>query len=231
MLSRSFAAVLAASCLLSASSRIHAQQPSPNAHQPDYTLQANSRLVLTDVVVTDSKGNPVHGLRASDFQILDDNKPQILDSFEEHAQAPIASLPQASITPGVYSNQFMMHLPPVLNIIVIDITHLNIPDQMYLYYELTRFINHLPSDQPIAIYWSTGPITVPLQSFTSDHALLLAAVHKALPRFPPVGRFYYSDFNTLHQIAVDPDRSPAARTSSGSPEAQPSTSSPTPPSF
>lgn len=199
MLSRSFAAVLTACCLLTAIPLIHAQQQ----QQPDYTLQANSRLVLTDVVVTDSKGNPVHGLRASDFQILDDNKPQILASFEEHAETPAASLPQASLTPGVYSNQFMMHLPPVLNIVVIDITHLNIPDQMYLNYELSRFINHLPPDQPIAIYWSTGPVTVPLQSFTSDHALLLAAVKKALPHFPPVGRFYYSDFNTLHQIAVD----------------------------
>jgi VWFA-related protein len=200
MLSRSFAAVLAASCLLTASPLIRAQQQQP---RPDYTLQASSRLVLTDVVVTDSKGNPVHGLKSSDFQILDDNKPQILASFEEHATAPVALLPQASITPGVYSNQFMMHLPPVLNIIVIDITHLNIPDQMYLNYELTRFINHLPPDQPIAIYWSTGPVTVPLQSFTSDRALLLAAVHKALPHFPPIGRFYYSDFSTLHQIAVD----------------------------
>jgi hypothetical protein len=37
--------------------------------QSGYSLQANSRVVLTDVTVTDKKGNPVHGLKASDFRI------------------------------------------------------------------------------------------------------------------------------------------------------------------
>jgi hypothetical protein len=53
------------------------------------------------------------------------------------------------------------------------------------------------------LYWCRGPNAILLQSFTSDHALLLAAVHKAIPRFPPTGREFYSDLATLQQIAAD----------------------------
>jgi hypothetical protein len=64
---------------------------SPSTQQPVYTLHANKRAVLTDVTVTDREGNPIHGLNASAFQILDNGKPQDLASFEEHSGAPIES--------------------------------------------------------------------------------------------------------------------------------------------
>ncbi len=44
---------------LAASAQSQPQNQAP-ANQP-YTIQANSRVVLTDLTVTDRKGNPVHG--------------------------------------------------------------------------------------------------------------------------------------------------------------------------
>ena len=38
------------------------QQPPPPPADRPYTIRTISRVVLTDVTVTDSKGNPVHGL-------------------------------------------------------------------------------------------------------------------------------------------------------------------------
>jgi len=187
------------------SASVHAQSVSgaAPAQRPNYTFQTTTRIVLTDVTVTDSKGNPVQGLKASDFHIFDNGKPQALLSFNEHTAAPVATIPQSPAAPGVYNNDFLLHLPSVLNIIVIDTTNLAIVDQMYLNYELTRFLKQLPPDEPLAIYWRTGPGSILLQNFTSDRALLLAAVHKALPHFPPTGREYYSDFATLYKIAFD----------------------------
>lgn len=202
MLPRSCAAVLAASCLLAASAGFAGAQSSGN-QRPAYTFHAGTRVVLTDVTVTDKHGNPVPGLKASDFQIFDNNQPQSLASFEEHATTPVEALPRVSTAPGVYSNAFLEHLPPVLDIVVLDITNLEILDQMYLNYQLTRFFKNLPAGEPVALYWRDGPASLLLQTFTSDHALLLDALHKALPRFPPTGRMYYSDFATLHQIALD----------------------------
>lgn len=185
--------------LFAFSALVHAQSSSPQ--EPEYTFHVGSRIVLTDVTVTDRSGNPVHGLKASDFQILDNNKPQLLASFEEHA-TPVAPMEQTSGSPGVYSNDFLQHLPPALNIIVIDITNLDLPDQMYLSYELNRFIRNLPAGQPLAIFWQSGESNLLLQSLTTDRNLLLAAVRKAIPRFPPPDRGTYTEsgYVTLQTI-------------------------------
>jgi VWFA-related protein len=190
--------------LFAVSALLHAQSPSPQ--QPEYTFHVGSRIVLTDVTVTDRNGNPVHGLKASDFQIFDNNKPQVIASFEEHITTPVPPMEQASTAPGVYSNGFLQHLPPALNIIVIDITNLNLPDQMYLYYELNQFIKNLPAGQPLAIYWQYGDANLLLQSFTTDRDLLSAAVRKAIPRFPrPDRNSAYADsgYITLQTIEND----------------------------
>jgi VWFA-related protein len=192
--------------LFAVSVLIHAQSPSPQ--QPEYTFQVGTRIVLTDVTVTDRNGKPVHGLKASDFQIFDNDKPQVVASFEEHITKPVPPMEQTSTAPGVYSNGFLQHLPPALNIIVIDNTNLNLPDQMYLYYELNGFIKNLPAGQPLAIYWQYGESNLLLQSFTTDRDLLSAAVRKAIPRFPPPDRGSYADsgYTTLQTIENDLER-------------------------
>jgi cytochrome oxidase Cu insertion factor (SCO1/SenC/PrrC family) len=63
-----FSAVVVAFCLFSAfegSATAQSTVTPPSTQQPVYTLHANTRVVLTDVTVTDQKGNPVHGLNAS----------------------------------------------------------------------------------------------------------------------------------------------------------------------
>ncbi|HXY39601.1 MAG TPA: VWA domain-containing protein [Vicinamibacteria bacterium] len=53
--------------------------PSP-AQQPSFPSAVG--LVRIDVVVADSHGRPVEGLRASDFELFEDGRPQRIDSFE-----------------------------------------------------------------------------------------------------------------------------------------------------
>ena len=50
-----------------------------------------------------------------------------------------------------------------------------------------KFFDALRPEDPIAIYARTGGASILLQGFTSDHALLRAAVQKVIPRFPPPG--------------------------------------------
>ena len=185
---------------LAASAQPGPQNQAP-ANQP-YTIQANSRVVLTDVTVTDRKGNPVHGLRQSAFRIFDNNKPQTIATFEEHAGTPPVKLMPAMTPAGIYSNDYLLQLPPVLNVVIIDIANLEITEQMYLYFEMTKFFKEQPDGQPLAIYLRAGNGCFLVQNFTSDRALLLAALHKAIPRIPPTGREYLSDVDTLQQIAV-----------------------------
>jgi VWFA-related protein len=168
---------------------------------PGYTIQAHSRIVLTDVTVTGADGRPVRDLPESAFHILDNKKAQSIASFEEHA-GPADTGPAAVLEPGIYSNAYLKHLPPVLNILVLDIINLNITDQMYLNYQLTKFLGNVPDGQALAIYLRSGAGSFLLQSFTSDPSLLVAALHKAIPRLPPPGGAYLSDRDTLQQIAI-----------------------------
>jgi VWFA-related protein len=174
--------------------------PAQTNSQSGYTFQANSRVVLTDVTVTDKQGNPVHGLKVSDFQIFDNNKLQQIASFEEHTGSETAPAQQSVSTPGVYSNDYLVHPPRVLNVILLDLTNMAIEDQMYLNYQLGKFFDELTPEEPVAIYARTGGASILLQTFTSDHALLRAAVKRIMPRFPPLGREYLSDIQTLQQI-------------------------------
>jgi VWFA-related protein len=168
--------------------------------QSGYVLQANSRVVLTDVTVTDKQGNPVHGLKASDFRIFDNKKPEDIASFAEHSKGDTAAAPQLVSAAGVYSNDYLVHPPRVLNILFLDLTNISIEDQMYLNYQLGKFFDALRPENPIAIYARTGGASILLQGFTSDHALLRAAVRKVIPRFPAPNREYMDDFQTLQQI-------------------------------
>src|SRR6185437_6272427 len=105
------------------------QAPSPpSPATPAATLHAESRIVLADVTVTDSHGNAVHGLTAYDFQVFDNNQPQRIASFEVHNAERISTTADHQ------------QLPPVLNVVLLDTTNLELPDQMYLHIQLTRFI-------------------------------------------------------------------------------------------
>jgi len=179
------------------------QQPSPSTgSQPGYTLSTGVRIVLTDVTVTDAKGNVVHGIPASAFHISDDNKPQTIKSFAEFNAAPtqISGLPAPAS--GVYSNEYLKHLPPVLNVIVLDSSRLDMMDQMYLRYELHAFLRQLAPDQPFAIYARSGDTNILVQNFTADHALLAAAIDKSLPHMRVLGADFMTSTSTLKQIAL-----------------------------
>ena len=53
-----------------------AQNPPPNT-----VIRITVNLVQVDAVVTDSKDKPVTDLKAQDFEILQDGKPQVITNF------------------------------------------------------------------------------------------------------------------------------------------------------
>ena len=74
-----------------------AQQPNP----PAPTFRSNVNLVLVDVVVRDRRGNVVSGLKADDFQLLEDGKPQQILTFAfEQIQNNAQPVERASLLAG-----------------------------------------------------------------------------------------------------------------------------------
>jgi VWFA-related protein len=66
-----------------------AQPPAP----PGAIIRTETKVVLVDAVVTDKKGNYVHGLTEKDFKVFEDNKEQKITSFtfEADAASPLNS--------------------------------------------------------------------------------------------------------------------------------------------
>ena len=157
-----------------------AQSGHPQDPQSGYTLHANAREVITDVTVTDRKGNPIHGLKESAFHILDNGKPQHLATFEEHTGTePVTFAPDSSR--NVYSNDILLHPPRAWNLILIDTSTLGFVDQAFLNLQLEHFIKQLPADEPFAVLATRGRLVM-FANFTTDHRRLLDAVHAVIPR-------------------------------------------------
>src|ERR1039458_9318823 len=81
--------------LIACSMRVLAQDAPATQQTPKTTATLNARadLVVVDVVVTDDGHNPVHGLKASDFTLIEDKVTQQIGSFEEHTASHIAKPP------------------------------------------------------------------------------------------------------------------------------------------
>ena len=76
------------------------QTPASNG-QGSFTLTVNANIVLTNVVVRDKKtGEVVKGLKASDFTILENGKPQRLASFDYQNVDEAARLAEKSTVAG-----------------------------------------------------------------------------------------------------------------------------------
>ena len=57
------------------------QQPPPST-EPLPTFRADINFVRVDVIVSDKQGNPVNDLRAEDFEVTEDGKPQKVQTFK-----------------------------------------------------------------------------------------------------------------------------------------------------
>jgi hypothetical protein len=94
---------VAAFILLACGLLLAASVPSSNpADQGDSaaTIKTTTRIVLLDVLVTNKAGRPVHGLKASDFTVLEDGKPQQVRGFEE--RGPALNVSSAPYRRGAY---------------------------------------------------------------------------------------------------------------------------------
>jgi len=82
---------------LALAARPLAQQPQQNTP----TFRSTVNLVLVDVVVRDRSGNVVSGLKADDFQLLEDGKPQQILTFAfEQIESNAAPVERASLLAG-----------------------------------------------------------------------------------------------------------------------------------
>jgi hypothetical protein len=82
-------------------------------------LWKNSRLAVLDVVALDEKGQLISDLKADDFTVLEDGKPQTVRDFSFHHPGA-SSVPARQLAPNVIINAPQFSSNSCLNVILLD---------------------------------------------------------------------------------------------------------------
>ena len=136
----------------------------PRASEP---LRTNTRLVVVDVVVTDSKGQPVGDLEAKDFALLEAGKPQTISGFSfQHPGGPSAAVHTVQLAPNVVSNA-PQYKSNSLNVVLFDVVNGELPSQAYAKDQLVKFFSTATLDRPVAIFVLERQLRI-LHDFTTD---------------------------------------------------------------
>jgi VWFA-related protein len=145
-------------------------------------LQLDVRRVPIDLVVLDKQGNPIRGLTQNDFTLKEDGKLQHLSAFDAVDGAATAFTPPK--LPALPANTFV-NLPTQpergpLYILYYDMVNTPEEDQMAFRSRLLKFVDDAQPGARIALFVNAAGLHL-LQGFTSDHALLRAAIERKGP--------------------------------------------------
>lgn len=150
--------------------------PLPQTPAATPTLQARSNLVILDVVVTDKSHAPIHGLKLADFHLREGSADETIKTIEEHTPSTAQpALPLPALPPGVFTNFSPSPANGPVNILLLDRLNTPLKDQPYLRDQLLTFLRTMKPGTRLAVFGLNTQL-VYLQGFTSDPALLLAAL-------------------------------------------------------
>jgi VWFA-related protein len=167
----------------------------------DPLIRIDVKLVQVDAVVTDSGNKHVGNLRANDFEILQDGKPQTITNFSYIApSAPPATRTTVSAIAGRKTSDTAKATPPQfarsplktgevrrMVALVVDDLGLSVDSMAHVRDALRKFVSRemRPGDMAAIIRTSAGMGV--LQQFSTDRALLNAAIGQIKFAFGRVG--------------------------------------------
>jgi VWFA-related protein len=176
-----------------------AQQPSaprPPAQPPaasGATFTTSANLVIVDVKAKDKNGNVVEGLKAGDFTVLEDGKPQKISVFEfQHIatepeppetlkltdQLKLPEAPKTEIT-AANPGKIQYH-DKRLMVFFFDFSSMAIPDQLRAQDAALEYLQkRITKDDMVAILFYASAVQV-LTDFTDDRDMLTHII-KQLP--------------------------------------------------
>lgn len=173
-------------CVLSAQTPPPSQpapkKPAEGPQRPTFRVDIN--FVEVDAVVTDAQGQFVRGLAQQDFEILEDGKPQRIETFSlvdvpvERADRPLFK--SGPVEPDVHSNT--RPFEGRLFLLLLDDIHTNALRSIRVKKAARQFIEkHLGANDLAAVAFTSGR-SDGAQEFTGNKRLLLEAVDRFMGR-------------------------------------------------
>jgi VWFA-related protein len=137
-----------------------------------------------DLIATDSRGNPVSDLKPEELQISEEHKAQQkiehFEFFDKLKNAGAGGVSGGGKASNTISNQLpldQLKIPPT--VLLMDSLNTQTPNQQQGRAHMIQLLRSLPPDTPIAVFVLGSSLRI-LQGFTSDPALLRAALDQAV---------------------------------------------------
>lgn len=152
------------------------QTPKPEVPNLKASVRVTTRLLQASVVVLDGNSRPVANLGKDDFTLLVDGKERPIDTFSEESSL-LSENPDASLPPGIYSNEPALNpgVPNSLTAILFDSLNTQFWDQVASRRHIIDFLSQIRPEDHIAIF-SLGRDFRVLHSFSSDSSSLVRAI-------------------------------------------------------
>ena len=175
------------------------QQPAP----PQPTFRAGINFVRVDVIVSDKKGTPLADLKASEFEVLEDGKPQAIEQFKF---IKVDGNPQPGDAPArqirtTYDEETEAGRDDVrLFVIFLDDYHTRVGGSLVVKEPLTRFVQQqLGPNDLLAVMYPLTPIDA--VTLTRNHSSIVSAIQRFEGRkfrYEPRNQFeeQYSNYPT-----------------------------------
>src|SRR5687767_6910330 len=180
-----------------------AQQPAPQAPRtepPPVTFRVEVDYVEVDALVADAQGNLVSDLRAEEFEVLEDGRPQKVAAFSL-VNIPIerAVRPLFADRPVEVDVQTNNNVEGRIYLLVLDDLHTDFTRSPRVKAAARRFIEQSFGTNDLAAVVFTGR-GEDAQDFTNDQRLLLRAIDKFNGR-----KLQGATINRLQGARVNPD--------------------------
>jgi VWFA-related protein len=166
--------------------------PGAPAQQP--TFRAGINFVRVDAIVTDKQGNPVGDLKQTDFEVLEDGKPQTIEQFrfvKVDGTAPPET--PAPIRTRADEERAAANDDARIFVFFLDDYHVRLGNSMAARKPLAEFVqNSLGPNDLVAVMYPLTPLDA--VSLTRDHQSVIRALEKFEGR-----KFNYEPRNSTEQ--------------------------------
>jgi VWFA-related protein len=149
-----------------------------SGEEPEVVIHSRAEAVTVDVLVTDSKGHPVSGLKSEDFSVSEDGAQQMVNYFKEHSVIDTQTTPAREYKhpTNIFSNVSTSSQPDSATLILFDMLNTAPQDQSRARDALTRYIKSKPANESFALCVLDGPLRL-VRGFTADENELLLAMN------------------------------------------------------
>lgn len=154
-------------------SALHAQDAPARTGQ---TFKSATRLIQVSVVVHDGRRRPVADLKAEDFEVLENGKPQAISLFSVRNQSPAEAAAEAA---GVFTNRVQSPANGGVVAIVFDRLNTGFTEQAQAREHIIKYLGQVRPEDRVALFLLGNDGMRILHDFSKDASSLLRAINRA----------------------------------------------------